>query len=77
MPPAAQAEAWFRLAASYPNLTVEPLCADDAIASTRLPGEFRRDPADRIIVAMSRRYGAALVTADRLIRSYPHVATVW
>ena len=70
-------DAWFGLASSYPNLVVEPVSAGDAIASTRLPGEFHRDPADRIIVAMSRRYGAALVTADKLILAYSHVVTVW
>jgi PIN domain nuclease of toxin-antitoxin system len=70
-------DAWFRQARSYPNLIVEPVSAIDAIASTRLPGEFHRDPADRMIVALCRRYGAALVTADRLIRAYPHVATIW
>jgi PIN domain nuclease of toxin-antitoxin system len=70
-------DAWFRLAMAYPKVVVEPVCALDAIASTRLPGAFHRDPADRIIVALARRHGATLVTADRLIRSYPHVTTVW
>ena len=41
------------------------------VASSRLPGEFHRDPADRIIVAMSRRYGVDLVTSDKLILAYP------
>ena len=68
---------WFRLASGYPNLVVEPVSAQDAIASVRLPGNFHRDPADRIIVAMSRRHGVSLVTSDRLIRAYPHVATIW
>ena len=70
-------DAWFQLASSYPNLVVEPVSAHDAIASTRLPGRFHKDPADRIIVAMTRRYGAQLVTSDKLIRAYPHVASVW
>ena len=70
-------DAWFCQARSYPNLLVEPVSATDAIASTRLPGEFHRDPADRMIVALCRRHGAALVTADRLIRAYPHVVTIW
>lgn len=70
-------DAWFRLACSYPALVVEPVSATDAIASTQLPGEFHKDPADRIIIALSRRYGAALVTADKLIRAYPHVVTIW
>ena len=68
---------WFRLACSYPNLTVEPVSAQDAINSARLPGPFHKDPADRLIVSMARRYGAPLVTADRLIRAYPHVTAVW
>jgi PIN domain nuclease of toxin-antitoxin system len=68
---------WFRLASSYPNLVVEPVSAQDAMASARLPGSFHKDPADRIIVAMSRRYGVNLVTADRLILAYPHVTTIW
>lgn len=68
---------WYRLASSYPNLVVEPVGPKDAIASTRLPGNFHRDPADRLIVALARRYGAALITSDRLIRGYPHVTSVW
>jgi PIN domain nuclease of toxin-antitoxin system len=68
---------WFRLAKSYPNLVVEPVSAQDAIASASLPGTFHKDPADRIIVAMARRHGAGLVTSDALIRAYPHVVTIW
>lgn len=70
-------DAWFRRAGAYPNLVVEPLSARDAINSTRLPGTFHKDPADRIIVTMARRYGIALVTSDTSIRAYPHVVTVW
>lgn len=68
---------WFGMARSYPNLVVEPVSAQDAIASARLPGNFHKDPADRIIVAMARRYGVSLVTSDKLIRAYSHVATIW
>ena len=68
---------WFRQASSYPNLVVEPLTAGDAIGSTRLPGSFHKDPADRMIIALARRYGVPLVTPDRRIRSYPHVHTIW
>ena len=68
---------WYRKASVYPHITIEPLSPQDAIDSTLLPGEFHRDPADRMIVAMARRYGAALVTSDEKIRSYEHVRTVW
>jgi len=70
-------ESWFSAAVSYPGLTIEPLYPVDAIESTRLPGTFHKDPADRIIVALSRRYRAALVTCDQKILDYDHVKTVW
>ncbi|MBT9613244.1 MAG: type II toxin-antitoxin system VapC family toxin [Burkholderiales bacterium] len=68
---------WFAAARAYPGIAIEPLAADDAIASTELPEPFHKDPADRIIVAMARRYGALLVTSDEKIRAYRHVRTSW
>ena len=68
---------WFRQAADYPGITIEPVMPVDAIDSTLLPGNFHKDPADRIIVALARRYSAPLVSSDSLIRAYPHVKTVW
>ena len=68
---------WFRRASAYPNLVIEPLLPSDAIESTRLPGDFHKDPADRIIIALARRHGVPLVTSDSLIRAYRHVTTIW
>lgn len=68
---------WYELARSYPGITIEPLDPLDAIASTRLPGTLHEDPADRIIVAFTRRHQARLVTRDRVLRHYEHVPTVW
>lgn len=48
-----------------------------AVKSTQLPGEFHKDPADRMIVATARKLGAQLVTADEKILAYPHVKAVW
>ncbi|WP_226801481.1 hypothetical protein [Alkalilimnicola sp. S0819] len=48
-----------------------------AVESTRLPGEFHKDPADRMIVALARRFNVELVTADDRIMSYKHVRTLW
>lgn len=45
--------------------------------SVTLPGRFRPDPADRIIVATARVLDMPLITADEKIRAYPHVETVW
>ncbi len=72
-----QIEAWFALARTYPSIVIEPVSAEDALASAGLPGEFHKDPADRLIVALARRLQVSLVTADGLIRAYPHVVTTW
>lgn len=48
-----------------------------ALASTRLPGELPRDPADRIIVATARSLDASLVTRDARLSAYPHLETIW
>ncbi|MEE9491798.1 MAG: type II toxin-antitoxin system VapC family toxin [Gammaproteobacteria bacterium] len=47
------------------------------IKSATLPGEFHKDPADRMIVATARKLAIPLVTADKKIRNYEHVKTVW
>jgi len=47
------------------------------VQSVRLPGEFHPDPADRLIVALARHHSVSLVTADRKIRGYQHVKTIW
>jgi PIN domain nuclease of toxin-antitoxin system len=35
-----------------------------------LPGDFHTDPADRLLVATTRRENAVLVTQDRKILGY-------
>ncbi len=42
-----------------------------------LPGEFHKDPVDRILVSTSRLHQAVLLTADRKILDYPHVDSKW
>jgi PIN domain nuclease of toxin-antitoxin system len=65
------------LACSYPGVVVPPLDPRDALESTLLPGRFHRDPADRTLIAISRRLDIPLVTKDRAITRYRHVRTVW
>jgi PIN domain nuclease of toxin-antitoxin system len=70
---------WVELVAARPGLTLVPLAPEIAVASTRLPGEIHRDPADRIIVATARTLDATLVTADSGLLEYGaagHVATL-
>ena len=69
-------EEWFEQALSYPGVQLLALTPEVAIESTRLPGEFHRDPADQIIVATAMVYGCPLVTSDDKILNYPHVATI-
>ncbi|MBW4623030.1 MAG: type II toxin-antitoxin system VapC family toxin [Cyanosarcina radialis HA8281-LM2] len=68
---------WYQLAKTHSGIEIEPLSALDAIASTQLPGNFHKDPADRILVAIARRYGVCLVTCDTKILNYAHVQTIW
>lgn len=68
---------WYELAKSYPSTVIEPLTSEDAIASTQLPGDFHKDPADRIIISLARRLAVPLITCDRKILDYPHVKTIW
>jgi PIN domain nuclease of toxin-antitoxin system len=66
-------DVWLNLALAYPGVQLLDLTPQIAVESTRLPGEFHRDPADQIIVATARIYDCPLVTLDGKIRSDPHV----
>ena len=68
---------WLSTVSRVSSVRFIPIDNPVAIGSVNLPGEFHQDPADRMIVATARRFGAPLVTHDRRIRSYPHVKTVW
>ena len=70
-------EAWVRDVESLSRVRFVPIDNRIAIEANRLPDEFHRDPADRIIVATARVLGAEVLTADTKIREYPFVRTVW
>ena len=61
---------WVERALATPGLSLAPLTVEIALDSTRLPGEFHGDPADRILVATARHMGARLLTRDRRIIEY-------
>ena len=69
-------ETWFEQALNYPGIRIMELTPDISIESTRLPGEFHRDPADQIIVATARVHDCPLITSDERILKYPHVKAV-
>ncbi len=60
----------------YPGVQLIELNPEVAVASTRLPGEFHRDPADQIIVATARVEGSPLVTSDEKILRYEYVEVI-
>ena len=63
-------------AVAYPGMQWLEFTPQIAIESTKLPGNFHRDPADQIIVATARVYDISLLTADSRILQYPHVRTL-
>lgn len=61
---------WVKEALSAPGIQLLPLTPEIAAESTRLPGSFHGDPADRLLVASARFMNADLVTADKRIHAY-------
>jgi PIN domain nuclease of toxin-antitoxin system len=61
---------WINRALNVPGISLVPLTPEIAISSSRLPGDFHGDPADRIIVATARKTGALLITNDNQILTY-------
>ena len=68
---------WLRAVESIEGLALVPITSHVAVQSATLPGEFHKDPADRMIVALAREQNAVLVSADEKIQRYPHVRWVW
>lgn len=68
---------WLDTVEEIEGVRIVPVDIATAVESTRLPREFHKDPADRMIVALARHYNAVLVTADEKINDYRHVKTVW
>ncbi len=52
------------------NIDVIELTAEIAIGSSSIPGNFHRDPADRLLVATAMAHSASIVTADKKIVAY-------
>ena len=63
-------ESWIREAVAAPGIQLVELTPRIAVLSTRLPGTFHGDPADRILVATARECGATLLTTDKAILQY-------
>ncbi|MBL4909649.1 MAG: type II toxin-antitoxin system VapC family toxin [Alteromonadaceae bacterium] len=70
-------DSWLQLVSEIEQVKFMPVNNKVAIESTRLPGEFHKDPADRMITALARTLSIPLITADKKIRRYQHVNTIW
>lgn len=69
-------EEWLAHALGYPGVREVSLTAKSAVASCCLPGNFHKDPADRMLVAAAMELGVTLVTADRKILDYQQVESL-
>ena len=70
-------ESWIEEVTQIEGVRFVPVDNEIAIKSTLLPGDFHKDPADRMIVATARSLAAPLVTADEKIIHYEHVKTIF
>jgi PIN domain nuclease of toxin-antitoxin system len=68
---------WLATVQAIETVHLVPVDPEIAVKSVELPGEFHKDPADRMIVATARKFAGPLVTKDEKIRAYAHVKTIW
>lgn len=69
-------DAWLERIESLPSVKFVPIDNKIAAQSVNLPDFLNKDPADRMIVATAREYGATLITSDKKILNYKHVQTL-
>lgn len=72
-----EVERWMNTVSEIDAVRIVPMDVEILVKSVNLPGEFHKDPADRMIVATARKFSVPLVTKDDKIRAHPHVKTVW
>ncbi|MFH0728110.1 MAG: type II toxin-antitoxin system VapC family toxin [Pseudomonadota bacterium] len=70
-------EEWLSHAVGNTGIKIIEIGPKIALDACSLPGEFHKDPADRIIVATARVNNITLVTKDDKILDYKHVNSVW
>lgn len=67
---------WIAGVMTEPKIAVIPISAQIAIDAFRLPGDFHKDPADRIIVASARILNCPILSQDAKILNYSHVKQI-
>lgn len=61
---------WFETMLAQPGISLAPLAPEILVASTQLPGDVHKDPADRIVIATARVLDVPVVTLDGPILTY-------
>lgn len=72
-----EVEAWITALESLSFLRFIPVDNRIALHAVRLAGFPHGDPADRIITATAISLNATLVTADKRLRAYAPLQTMW
>ncbi len=67
---------WFNIALAQEGVILLSITPQIAIESYSLPGDFHKDPADRLIVSTARIYDVPLVSVDEKILAYSDVKTI-
>jgi PIN domain nuclease of toxin-antitoxin system len=68
---------WIDLAFQHPKTQLLPLSPEIAVLSTRLPGDFHGDPADRLIVASCLVHKTPLISKDEKIQKWGYLPIIW
>ena len=72
-----EVQAWLEEVGRIPAVAFVPVDNTIAVKSASLPGDFHKDPVDRLLVTLARKGSHPLVTADKKILGYKHVKSVW
>ncbi|NEO89078.1 MAG: type II toxin-antitoxin system VapC family toxin [Moorea sp. SIO3G5] len=67
---------WFEIALAQEGVILMPITPAIAVDAQSLPGDFHKDPADRIIVATARSSNCSIVTVDQKILNYSYVNAI-
>ncbi len=64
------AQDYIRTLFAQPGVLTATLTPAIVLAATELPGKFKGDPADCMLIATAAAYGARLLTRDNAIHEY-------
>lgn len=68
---------WVDQALKYPGIKLLNIDPQIAVLSTRLPGQFHGDPADRMIVATCMQNHSPLISKDKRIQTWGNIKVIW